>query len=83
MGVYFITFTCTGWLPLFIIANGYRLVYQWLDMLQPSKHCIVGYVIMPHHIHAIIAFSNTSNSIISNKKSFLADDLVKELEQNN
>ncbi|NNV57294.1 hypothetical protein [Limnovirga soli] len=85
-GVYFVTFTCTGWLPLFSITNGYRFVYQWFDVLQASKHHIVGYVIMPNHLHAVIAFSNTGktiNSIISNGKRFLAYDMVKELEQNN
>lgn len=47
---------------------------------------IIGYVIMPNHVHAIIAFSNTDksiNSIVSNGKRFLAYDLIKRLQQQN
>jgi len=86
-GVYFITFTCAGWLPLFEITNGYFTVYKWLDYLKQQGHYIVGYVIMPNHVHAIIAFSNTGksiNSIVGNGKRFMAYELVKLLkEQNN
>ncbi len=42
------------------------------------------YVIMPHHLHAIIAFRNTGktvNSIIGKGKRFLAYDLVTALEE--
>lgn len=84
-GVYFITFTCTGWLPLFSITDGYKFVYKWFDVLKASKHYIIGYVIMPHHLHAVIAFSNSGkpvNSIIGNGKRFLAYDLIKALEEN-
>ena len=70
-GVYFITFTCTNWLPLFKICNGYDAVYTWFDHLKKEGHYIIGYVIMPSHAHAIIAFSNTGksiNAIVSNGK---------------
>ncbi|HXL57419.1 MAG TPA: hypothetical protein VN958_14245 [Chitinophagaceae bacterium] len=33
-GVYFITFTCTNWLPLFNICNAYDAVYTWFDHLK-------------------------------------------------
>ncbi len=84
-GVYFITFTCTEWLPLFNITDGYRFVYKWFDILKAAKHYIIGYVIMPNHLHAVIAFSNTGktiNSIVGNGKRFLAYDLVQALEKN-
>ncbi len=85
-GVYFITFTCTNWLSLFKICNAYDAVYNWFNNLQTQGHYIIGYVIMPSHVHAVIAFSNTGksiNTIISNGKRFIAYDLVKRLQQQN
>src|SRR3989442_576806 len=81
-GVYFFTFTCARWLPLFAITEGYKFVYKWFDILVKHGHYITGYVIMPGHLHAIIAFPNTGktiNSIIGNGKRFLAYDLVTTL----
>ncbi len=81
-GVYFITFTCTDWLPLFSLCNAYDVVYKWFDNLKANGHYIIGYVIMPHHVHALIAFSDTGkiiNSIVSNGKRFMAYDLVERL----
>lgn len=81
-GVYFITFTCARWLPLFEITNGYDAVYKWFDYLKEKGHYIVGYVIMPNHVHAIVAFSKTDqliNTIIGNGKRFMAYELVKRL----
>jgi len=85
-GVYFITFTCTNWLPLFKICNAYHAVYKWFDHLIEQGHYIIGYVIMPSHVHAIIAFTNTGKSIniiVSNGKRFIAYDLVKRLKEMN
>jgi len=85
-GVYFITFTCTNWLPLFKICNAYHAVYKWFDHLIEQGHYIIGYVIMPSHVHAIIAFTNTGksiNTIVSNGKRFIAYDLVKRLKEMN
>ena len=85
-GTYFITITCARWLHLFEIANGYDVVYQWFDYLKSIGHFIVGYVIMPNHLHALIAFSNTRgktiNSIISNGERFMAYELVNRLKAN-
>jgi hypothetical protein len=83
-GVYFLTFTCARWLPLFAIADGYNYAYKWFDVLVKDGHYIIGYVIMPSHLHAIIAFRNRGkslNSIIGNGKRFLAYDLVAALKQ--
>jgi len=46
-GIYFITFTCHQWLPLFEIAKGYDTVYKWFDYLKSKDHNVKGYVIMP------------------------------------
>ncbi len=85
-GVYFITFTCARWLPLFKICNAYSLVYKWFDVLKAEGHYIIGYVIMPHHIHAVVAFRNSTkplNTIIGNGKRFMAYELVHLLRANN
>ena len=85
-GVYFITFTCAHWLPLFELTNGYQAVYTWFDYLKQNGHSIVGYVIMPNHVHAMIAFGNSGksiNTIIANGKRFMAYELVKLLKTQN
>lgn len=82
-GVYFITFTCYQWLHLIEITNSYDLIYNWFDHLKSSGHYIVGYVIMPNHVHSLIAFRNTGksiNTIVGNGKRFIAYELVKRLE---
>lgn len=78
-GTYFITFTCTNWLPLFEKADAYSSVYNWFDILKNDGHSVIGYVIMSNHIHTIIAFKNTGksiNSIVSNGKRFMAYEIV-------
>ena len=83
-GVYFITFTCTNWLPLIHLCDGYDAVYKWFDYLKAQGHYLIGYVIMPNHVHALMAFTNTGksiNTIVANGKRFMAYDLVKRLEE--
>ena len=83
-GLYFITFTCCRWLKLFEMTNGYDIVYKWFDYLKTNGHFITGYVIMPNHVHALIAFRNTQgksiNSIIGNGNRFMAYEIIKRLE---
>ena len=82
-GIYFITITNCSWLPLFELADGYEAVYQRFDVLKSSRHYILGYVIMPNHLHCLIAFSHTGgksiNSIVVNGKRFMAYDLISRL----
>src|SRR5258706_8450858 len=86
-GVYFITITCSRWLHLFELANGYDEVYKWFDHLKSKGHYIVGYVIMPNHIHALIGFRNTQgvsiNSIVGEGKRFMSYGIVKRLKEKN
>ncbi|MBV9988588.1 MAG: hypothetical protein JO301_12985 [Chitinophagaceae bacterium] len=79
-GVFFITFTCAGWLPLFEITSGYHVVYRWFDYLKSQGHHIAGYVIMPNHVHVLIGFCRSGksiNTIVANGKRFMAYELVK------
>ena len=82
-GIYFITFTCHKWLNLIEFTNGYHLIYQWFDYLKQHGHFIVGYQLMPNHIHVVIAFRNAAsiNSIIGNGKRFIAYGIVKHLKE--
>lgn len=84
-GLYFITITCCRWHKLFDMTNGYDIVYKWFDYLKSKGHFISGYVIMPNHIHCLIAFRNTKgqsiNSIIGNGKRFMAYEIIKRLEE--
>ncbi len=71
---------------MFAICNAYSLVYNWFDNLKANGHHIIGYVIMPHHVHAVIAFKNTGqtiNTIVGNGKRFLAYDIVEILQKQN
>jgi REP element-mobilizing transposase RayT len=84
-GIYFLTITNCAWLPLFERADGYGAVYQWFDNLKANGHFVLGYVIMPNHLHCIIAFRNTQgksiNTIVGNGKRFMAYELVRLLQQ--
>ena len=81
-GIYFITITCFKWVPLFNIAGSHDAVYKWFQYLKVNNHFITGYVIMPNHLHVLIAFSNTGNNInkiIGNGKRFMAYDIEAKL----
>lgn len=85
--MYYITFTCYQWLPLFEITQGYDLVYKWFNYLQVQKSVqVVAYVIMPNHIHVMLYFPEEDfdlNKIIGNAKRFLAYEIVKRLQTQN
>ncbi len=81
-GTYFITFTCFQWLPLIGKTNSYDAVYKWFDYLKGKGHHIVGFVIMPNHIHALISFRDMQksiNTIVGNGKRFMAYAIIERL----
>ena len=85
-GIFFITFTCRQWLPLIDITTGYDLVYKWFEYLETNGHYIIGYVIMPNHLHVLIGFRSTGkdiNTIIGNGKRFMAYGIAARLRQQN
>ena len=85
-GMFFITFTCYQWLSLIDTINGYEIIYKWFDHLKSKGHFINGYVIMPNHVHALISFINTTqsiNTVIGNGKRFMAYKIINRLEKNN
>lgn len=85
-GIYFITITCARWLRLFEMVNAYDVVYKWFDYLKSKGHFISAYVIMPNHLHVLIAFRNTDkpiNKIVGEGKRFMSYDIVRKLMQLN
>ena len=83
-GIFFITATCHDWLPLIEQTNSYDSVYKWFDHLKSKGHYVVGYIIMPNHLHALIGFQNTGksiNTIIGNGKRFMAYEIIQRLKE--
>ena len=67
-------------------VDGYDIVYKWFDYLKTQGHFINAFVIMPNHVHAVISFTETEqsiNNIIGNGKRFMAYDIIKRLKENN
>ena len=85
--LYYITFTCHRWLPLFEMTNSYDLVYNWFEIMK-AKYGIktTAYTIMPNHVHCILFFPMENydlNKIVGNGKRFMAYEIVKRLEAAN
>ncbi len=83
-GFWFLTFTCSNWISLFEITNGYDIVYKWFKQLRQAGHKVTGYVIMPNHVHLLLAYkggSQSLNTLVSNGKRFMAYELVERLKQ--
>ena len=84
-GMFFITFTCHEWLSLIDKVTGYDIVYNWFDHLKEKGHFINGYVIMPNHVHVLLSFINTKqsiNTIVGNGKRFMAYEIIQRLAVN-
>ena len=82
-GLYFITFTCYQWKPLFELTNAYEAVYKWFDYLREKQAAIIGYVIMPNHLHAVLHLPSqfkSPNAVVGNAKRFLSYWIIKRLE---
>ncbi len=85
-GMFFITFTCYKWINLIEKVNGFDIVYNWFNHLKLKGHFINGYVIMPNHVHALISFRETGqsiNTIIGNGKRFMAYEIIERLKNGN
>ena len=82
-GIYFITFTCHGWLPIIELSHGYNAVYNFFEVLAKQNHTVLAYVIMPNHIHLLLHYSGgkTLNTVIGNGKRFMAYEIVSLFEQ--
>jgi REP element-mobilizing transposase RayT len=82
-GIYFITFTCYGWLPLIELSQGYNTVYNFFTAFNRQGHTVLAYVIMPNHLHLLLHYNGgkSLNTVIGNGKRFMAYEIVSLLEQ--
>ena len=81
---YFFTFTCFKWLPLFEKTDLFDDICKWFDLLKKEENFILGYVIMPDHLHALIKLSShsrTINRLIAEGKRFRAYEIIKRLKK--
>jgi putative transposase len=84
--MYFCTFTCYQWIHLFKLTNSYGTVYNLFNILKQEKIEVVGYVIMPNHVHCILYFPEagfTLSKILSSGKRFIAYEIINRLEKAN
>ena len=85
--IWFITFTCYNWLPLFELTSSYDLVYNWLNLVKVKYGIYTcGFVIMPNHVHVLFRLSNHDinlNTVVSNGKRFMAYEIIKRLQVGN
>jgi len=81
-GFWFLTITCTDFLPLIETVNGYDIVYNWFNHLKRQGQGIAGYVIMPNHMHVLVTYRNNAqslNTLVANGKRFMAYEIVRRL----
>ena len=81
---YFCTFTNCNWLPLFQLTNFYDKIYSWFDFLVKRGDKIIGYVIMPNHMHSIIYLDKNSpeiNKVIGEAKRLFSYSIVNKLKK--
>ena len=71
---------------LFKMTNSYDQVYSWFNILKEEKIEVIGYVIIPNHVHCILYFPEAGfnlNKILSNAKRFMAYEIINRLEYAN
>ncbi len=71
-------------MPLFELTNSYDIVYNWFNVLKKQETEVVGYVLMPNHLHCILHFKEKDfslNKVISNGKRFMAYEIINRLEK--
>jgi hypothetical protein len=69
-------------LPLFEIANIYHYLPFWFEKLKEKGVQLVGYIIMPNHLHLILYVESKSESLnqaLAESKRFLAYEIIKRL----
>ncbi|MBK6543023.1 MAG: hypothetical protein IPG10_17415 [Flavobacteriales bacterium] len=81
-GVFFCSFTCYKWLPLFERADMYDWIHDWFRRLHAEHNRLIGYVIMPNHLHMLLLVpeGTSVNKLLAEGKRFMAYAIRKRLE---
>ena len=72
-------------LPLIEKVNGNDAIYNWCELLKTNGHYINGFVMINKHIHKILPFTKSLQSlktIIRHGKRFMACEAVKTVTAN-
>jgi REP element-mobilizing transposase RayT len=79
--VYFATFSCHNWIPLFAELPAYDVVYNWMRIADEKGYRFFGYAIMPNHAHFVIRVpeGGSINAVLANGKRFMAYEVIKRL----
>ena len=81
--IFFITTTCNKWLKLLSVGNSIKIVCESLNFCCTKYEVqLLGYVIMPNHIHFIAFFPKPENrsDFMRDFKKFTATHIRKEVE---
>jgi REP element-mobilizing transposase RayT len=80
-GLYFITFTCVNYLPLFEETQLYSFICEQFRLLNHEGYKICGFVIMPNHVHFLlyVPLEANINRRIGAMKRFTSYEIVKRL----
>ena len=80
-GVFFCTFTCFKWLPLIDRVLMYDWIHDWFRRLHAENNRLVGYVIMPNHLHMLLLVpeGTSINKLLAEGKRFMAYEIRKRL----
>ncbi len=78
-GLFFCTFTCTDWMPLFHDLDMYDWIYSWFDRLDSEDLRMTAFVIMPNHLHLLVFCpqGTSINHVLREGKRFMAYEIVK------
>ncbi|WP_162944596.1 transposase [Flavisolibacter nicotianae] len=59
-------------------------MYKFFGILNQSGHQVLGYVIMPNHVHLLLYFNYSGqslNTVVGNGKRFIGYEIIRRLKQ--
>ncbi|MBG9374981.1 hypothetical protein I5907_01990 [Panacibacter sp. DH6] len=83
---YFFTITNCKWISLFEYTNFYSKIYDWFNFLAKRGDRILGYCIMPNHLHGMVYLQKDSpviNEVIGEAKMLMSYAIAARLKRLN
>ncbi len=78
-GLYFITSSIVGWLPVFYSEKYLNILIESIKFSQTKKNIkLYAYVLLDNHFHLIVSGDNLSN-VMKSIKSFTAKEIINQL----